>query len=48
MTVDAQVGPRLWIWRESARALTHVRKQIISMICRKEKKPENDKSCYPG
>ena len=37
-TVDAQIGPHLCIWRESARALTHVRKQIISMICHKEKK----------
>ena len=35
-TVDPQVGPHLCIWRESVRALTHVRKQIISMICHKE------------
>ena len=37
-TLDAQVGPHLCIWRESARALTHVWKQIISIICHKEKK----------
>ena len=36
-TVDAQVVPHLCIWRESARALTHVRKQIMSMICHKKK-----------
>ena len=37
-TLDAQVDPHLCIWRESARALTHVWKQIISKICHKEKK----------
>ena len=39
-TVNAQAGSHMCIWRESARALTHVLKHTVSIGYHKEKKKE--------